>query len=102
MQDETDYRELQVPGQAWLYGKDLIGNDALLHQTLAGARQLFDHDVCSFPGRPIMTHLCEVCDLQTKLYLNGSAMLAPVWRYLIANESPVSKAAFENNVTCAG
>ena len=69
-------------------------------KALGGARQLYDLDVCVYPGRPIMTHLCEICDLQTHTYPNGSAVLAPVWRYLVANEMPPTHAALMDTVTC--
>ena len=99
--DEGDYSLLKLPGQA---GVELpavqSGSDASLAQALGGARQLFDRGVCAFPGRPIMTHLCEICDLQTHRYANGTAVLAPVWRYLAANTLPTTAKALAASVTC--
>ena len=90
-----------MPGEAFVYAKDVrSGSDAALASALGGARQLFDHDVCHYPGRPIMSHLCEICDLQTHRYANGSAVLAPVWRYLLSNEQAATPLALADNVTC--
>lgn len=74
-ENENDYRELGLPGQSAVYYSDVsTGDKKKLAKKLGGARQLFDHDICHFKGRPIMTHLCEMCDLQTRRYKNGSAV----------------------------
>ncbi len=74
-ENENDYRMLGLPGQSSVFYNDVLsGDDRSLAKKLAGARQLFDHNVCHFKGRPIMTHLCEMCDLQTRRYSNGSAV----------------------------
>ncbi len=76
-ENENDYRNLRLPGQSSVFYSDVSsGDEQSLTKKLAGARQLFDHDVCHFKGRPIMTHLCEMCDLQTRRYDNGSAVRA--------------------------
>ena len=74
-ENENDYRALGMPGQSSVWYNDVSsGDDARLLKSLGGARQLFDRDICHFKGRPIMTHLCEICDLQTRRYQNGSAV----------------------------
>ena len=98
--DEGDYTVLQLPGQAGVFARDMANTDPALARALDGARQLFDRDVCVYPGRVIMTHLCQICDLQTHRYENGTAVLAPVWRYLVANKLPPTGTALADNVTC--
>ena len=103
-QNEVDYDMLGLPGQAGVKASILSSispNDTTaLATALGGARQLFDRDVCVYPGRPIMTHLCQICDLQTHIDAKDRPVLAPVWRYLVANQMRPSATAMAHNVTC--
>ena len=103
-QNEVDYDTLGLPGQAGVKASILArihpNDTAALASALGGARQLFDRDVCVYPGRVIMTHLCQICDLQTHIDAKGRPVLAPVWKYLVANQMSPSPTAMAHNVTC--
>ena len=99
-QDNSDWAAMALPGQAGVQAKDLPPRHGNLAAALGGARQLFDQDVCVYPGRPIMTHLCEICDLQTHRHADGSPVLAPVWQYLVANDAPATPGVLVDNTTC--
>ena len=103
--NEADYRELRLPGQGAVTPAAVTagagaGGDAAFAAAVGGARQLYDLGVCHYPGRPIMTHLCDLCDLQTHRASDGTPVLAPVWRYLVANTAAVTGPAARDSVTC--
>jgi hypothetical protein len=89
---------MNVSGRASFTNASVLGGYGPLAESFAGARMLFDEEVCLSAHQ---THMClGGGDQWRAVDKSGKNMVAPVWRYMLTNQEAPSAEALGTRVKC--
>jgi hypothetical protein len=89
---------MNVSGRASFTNASVLGGYGPLAASFAGARMLFDEEVCLSAHQ---THMClGGGDRWRAVDKSGKNMVAPVWRYMLTNREAPSAEALGTRVKC--